>query len=128
MMEKVLSGLEHCIQGSIGCHMGCPYADEPACRQVLCRDAISVLDAAQPRVMTLEKIQDGGCYWFEAGKDFVIRPVICIRNEEDAWKRYVCFAWQFGTFSWEADDYGKTWRCWTARPTEEQRKAVKWNE
>jgi hypothetical protein len=25
-------------------------------------------------------------------------------------------------------DYGKTWRCWTARPTDEQRKAVKWDE
>ena len=22
--------------------------------------------------------------------------------------------------------YGKTWRCWTARPTDEQRKAVAW--
>lgn len=22
--------------------------------------------------------------------------------------------------------YGKTWRCWTSRPTDEQRKAVKW--
>lgn len=27
-------------------------------------------------------------------------------------------------FAW----YGKTWRCWTARPTDEQRKAVKWND
>lgn len=25
-------------------------------------------------------------------------------------------------------EYGKTWRCWTSRPTDEQRKAVKWNE
>lgn len=23
--------------------------------------------------------------------------------------------------------YGKSWRCWTARPTDEQRGAVKWN-
>lgn len=23
--------------------------------------------------------------------------------------------------------YGKTWRCWTARPTDEQREAVPWN-
>lgn len=22
--------------------------------------------------------------------------------------------------------YGKTWRCWTSRPTDEQRKVVKW--
>ena len=24
--------------------------------------------------------------------------------------------------------YNKTWRCWTAKPTDEQRQAVKWNE
>ena len=24
-------------------------------------------------------------------------------------------------------NYGKTWRCWTARPSDEQRKAVKWD-
>ena len=23
--------------------------------------------------------------------------------------------------------YGKSWRCWTSRPTDEQRKAVKWD-
>jgi len=25
-------------------------------------------------------------------------------------------------------EYGATWRCWTARPTEEQRKATPWGE
>ena len=25
-----------------------------------------------------------------------------------------------------ADWYNKTWRCWTSRPTDEQREAVKW--
>lgn len=24
------------------------------------------------------------------------------------------------------DDYGKRWRCWTSHPSDEQRKAVKW--
>lgn len=26
------------------------------------------------------------------------------------------------------NDYRKTWRCWTARPTDEQMKAVKWDD
>lgn len=26
------------------------------------------------------------------------------------------------------DEYGKTWRCWTSRPTDAQREAVKWND
>ena len=25
-------------------------------------------------------------------------------------------------------DYGKTWRCWSRRPTEEEREAAKWDE
>lgn len=25
-------------------------------------------------------------------------------------------------------DYGKDWRCWSTQPTEEQRKAVKWDD
>ncbi len=25
-------------------------------------------------------------------------------------------------------EYGKSWRCWSAQPTDEQRKAVKWDE
>ena len=25
-----------------------------------------------------------------------------------------------------ANEYGKTWRCWSSKPTDEQRKAVKW--
>ena len=34
-----------------------------------------------------------------------------------------------GRVGWcKLDDYGKTWRCWTAKPTEEQREAVKWYE
>ena len=27
---------------------------------------------------------------------------------------------------YEYEDYGKKWRCWTQRPTDEQRKAVPW--
>ena len=25
------------------------------------------------------------------------------------------------------DDYGKTWRCWTSEPTDEQRVSVEWD-
>ena len=29
-------------------------------------------------------------------------------------------------FWYDLDDYGKTWRCWTSRPTDEQREAEPW--
>lgn len=28
----------------------------------------------------------------------------------------------------QGEKYGKTWRCWRARPTDEERKAAKWEE
>ena len=89
-------------------------------------DNMPAIQPDAPRVMTLEEIKDGESYWFSAGKEFVTRPVICVHREDDARKPYITFAWQYGTFSWETEDYGKTWRCWTARPTDEQREAVKW--
>lgn len=29
---------------------------------------------------------------------------------------------------YRADNYGKTWRCWASRPTDEERAAAKWEE
>lgn len=77
-------------------------------------------------MMKLDEIKDGEPYWLSAGKEFAVRPVICVCREGDARKPYITFKWQFGTFSWEAENYGQTWLCWTSRPTDEQRKAVKW--
>lgn len=28
----------------------------------------------------------------------------------------------------DRDDYGKTWRCWSRRPTDDERKAAKWDD
>lgn len=91
-------------------------------------NAISLLKAQQPRVQKLDEIKDGESYWLSAGKEFVTRPVICVHREDDARKPYITFVWQFGTFSWESEEYGKTWRVWSARPTDAERKAVKWDE
>jgi len=33
-----------------------------------------------------------------------------------------------GTRYMGKDAYNDSWRCWTSRPTDEQRKAVKWDE
>ena len=33
-----------------------------------------------------------------------------------------------GRVAWyRLEDYGKTWRCWTAEPTQEQRKITSWD-
>lgn len=37
---------------------------------------------------------------------------------------YVCF---YGRVMNTCDGYNRYWRCWTAKPTDEQRKAVSWD-
>lgn len=129
LLDKAIKGLECCILRDPDdfprCSV-CPY--ESNCVNRLKMDVLALLKAQEPRVMTLDEIKDGEPYWLSAGKEFVPRPVICIHREDDARKPYITFAWQFGTFSWESEDYDKTWRCWTSRPTDEQREAVKWDD
>lgn len=89
------------------------------------------LSSDEPRVMTLEEV-----------KQFVFgAPYIIETNEPDNESRmmYGLYSHQGleGNFDFAVTDmrkrlfdidYGKTWRCWTSRPTYEQRKAVKWDE
>lgn len=139
--EKVYKGLEICTEstGYEGC-ITCPYHEDyypNVCRYANKTDALALirqqqerikeLEAAQTaRVMSLEEIKDSESYWLSTGKEFVTRPVICVHREDDARKPYITFVWQFGTFSWDTEDYGKRWRCWTQRPTDEQRRATPW--
>lgn len=83
-------------------------------------EIVELLKKQKPRMMMLDEIKDGESYWLSAGKDFVPRPVICVHREDDARKPYITFAWQFGTFSFESEDYDKKWHCWTAKPTDNQ--------
>ena len=80
----------------------------------------SAIDLLTPRVLTLEELKEGESYWLTAGKDFIPQPVICVHREDDALKPYITFACQYGTCSLKTESYGKTWYCWTAKPTDEQ--------
>ena len=125
--EKVIKGLECCAED---CVDGCPYENIEAegwnCTTLLCRDALELLKAQEPRVMTLEELKEGESYWFIAWGDFILRPVICVHREDDAQKPYIVFTWQYGTFPWESEDYGKRWRCWSSRPSAAEMEAVPW--
>lgn len=81
----------------------------------------------EPRLLKLEEVKAFGwdyCYLEEErlpGKEY----------------RDVCGNYALTCITWPCvasmriqhgdDSYGRKWRCWTAKPTEEQRKAVKWD-
>lgn len=95
-------------------------------------DGAELLKEQEPRVMTLEEVEDAldSVVWVD-------RPLFDNSSSEyaliDSYSRKlqtVELRYPFCDKDYkERSDYatyGKTWRCWTARPTEEQRKAVKW--
>lgn len=85
----------------------------------------------EPRVLTLDELR--ALYdtvhfvWVEDNGDDN-----CFNGyaEVDVYKEKVEL-FEFGNeVQWEPDNdnYGKTWRCWSARPTDEQREAVPWQD
>ena len=130
--EKVISALEICSNNSF-CN-NCWYWNNPHegdCNDALMRDALELLKAHEPRVMTLEELEDwDGAVFFEIYETDMYYALIedieltaCINGgytfvnvEPGEYHRRV----------WDGEHYGKIWRCWTSRPTDEQREAVKW--
>jgi len=140
--EKVIKGFECCkVHGAVAtgelgiycgdeCQTECPYSeknDSPCyCLENLVADAIALLKAQEPRVMTLEEMREGEVYWFDCPGNFVLRPVLCNMYDRGD-SSYLNFVWLYGNFSWKICEYGRTWRCWTSRLTDEQRRGTPWD-
>ena len=92
-------------------------------------EILNMLKEQEPRVLTLDELRslDGTDHfvWLEDNGEYELydcyAEVTTYRNnvELNTFGREV-------EFEPDNEEYGKTWRCWSARPTEEQRKAVKW--
>ena len=96
-------------------------------------DCISELDdlVITPRLLTPEELFNVEVVFLEEycdpedGVEYIIRPAILISSKNGC----VNFLADMGdeTDVWLLfDEYGKTWRCWNSKPTDEQREAVKW--
>ena len=137
--EKVINGLE-CIvsSGNAGMRDDCAKCIYPGggdCLASALHDALALLKAQEPRVMTLdlppEEWQDK-VIWLEIkGK----KPIPCL------FKKF-CDQMMFGRYerimSFDAigsskeggyflRNYGVKWRCWTSRPDQATREATPWN-
>lgn len=132
--EKVIKWLEICIKG---CDDSCPYKKECESKGGFIepmRDAIALLKAQGPHVMTLDEIDKAlkMPLWKEtksANKYLYTGWVLAydIQKGEGITGTRLGMSEPSGRVVWyRLDDYGKTWRCWTSRPTDEQREKVKW--
>ena len=115
--EKVIRWLEAC---STGCEYGCPYEYEGMvvryeCKADLMRDALELLKRQEPRIIAFDELESDNLevVWFEAKQSTYIGPMLTRGidfNDSADWFKY-----------------GRDWRCWTQRPTDEQREATPWN-
>jgi hypothetical protein len=127
--EKVIRAIDGCINTDDYCndcdYDGCVF-HHGSCEKDLLADALSLLKEQEARVMTLDEVKAFDwdyCYLEEErlpGKEY----------------RSVCGDYALTCITWPCiasmriqhgdDSYGKKWRCWSAKPTDEQRQAVKW--
>lgn len=129
--EDVIKGLE-CLakqHGIVGvCEPeNCPYGDLHTCANVIARDAIALLKAREPRVMTLEEVKmlDSDYYYLESMRS----PGKELREIVGAYG-LTCVTWPSITWARQTmgdSGYRKTWRCWSSRPTDAQREATPWH-
>ena len=91
--------------------------------------------AQEPRVMTLEEVLDMKfddvvylqVYPTNAVLSAIVIDVIPKLSEINVGVvQFRHGAGYNGINNADLSYYGKTWRCWTSRPTDEQREAVKW--
>ena len=139
-LENVIKALEVCTSGlesDLDCkdcfyHDDCYLHPMHPMEQML-KDALSLLKAQEPRVMTLEELED-------ALDTVVWLDIPNTENLADGYSLIMAYSHKNGFIlldspfcdnpsqdRFEYKDYGITWRCWTFRPTDEQRKAVKWD-
>ena len=136
--EKIKKGIDACLYNGNSC-ASCPYDGEGEfssdCMSVLLGDMVEVLEAQEPHVLTLEEMFElrfDDVVYFEALRtNFVIGGIIIdvIPRMPNGEIGLVQFRHtQEPLNNADLEFYGKTWRCWSARPTDEQREVVKWDE
>ena len=127
--DKVIKGLEHHsrCQCSFGNGDICPYWSAENDSAILCRDALELLKAQEPRVLTPSELQPDVLVWIEVPQSDEIWPALLRKTDWFGHPTWAMRGYALAGY-YLHDGYGRDWRCWSARPTDEQRKAVKWDE
>lgn len=92
---------------------------------------VSALKAQEPRIMTLKEVQQhnnqDGCIWFEQPSYNAVAAFVTQDGEEftELISPYL-LGLPINHIYMANRFYGLTWRCWTPRPTDEQREAAQW--
>jgi len=129
--KKVIKGLELCEIGYEERCVGteCPYYEQ-GCTESLKNDILELLKEQEAKVLTLDQLKEAldTVVWLEKpmSENLADGYSLTYRYKHG----YMFFDSPFGDNPsqdrLEYSEYGKSWRCWNKRPTDEQRQAVKW--
>lgn len=96
--------------------------------------AVKALDTQEPRMMTLAEVESSdSSVWLERNMPEWETPIAVLVDKVGKYLDTfiaiggLCFQGEKSQGQ-EYGDYGKTWRCWSARPTDEQRETTPWME
>lgn len=134
--EKVIEGLERCDLYGYCADKQCPYYENVLCHELLRSDALSLLKAQEPRVLTLEEVK-GMKYLTVCAIEQRSKVIKIIKNTFNAeyggiitlgTENFLDFGLYGNTNRFRRTEagYGKTWRCWTSRPSDSERENTPW--
>lgn len=131
--ERVIKGLRCHVYGHphTRCHK-CPYWGTGPHGASECNDLVAdafalinaLMKAQEPRLMTLEEALEAEYVYLEVRLHSSLQCECCILIKDEDGDIVPLKKGFWGSL--ESDDYGKEWRCWTSRPTDEQRRATPW--
>lgn len=87
------------------------------------RMAIELLTAQNARILTRDEIIGWDGYIWKEYRDMKAMTAILINHQMER----VPYHGDYPTKGLDWDWYGSQWRCWSAQPTDEQRKAAEWD-
>ena len=128
--EKVIKGLECCGAYDYKCNV-CPYQDDGGAEDGCCSDelktnALALLKAQEPRVMTLEEAADAEICWIEVRSRRGVEPGKVRIYREDDYSAFINRLLPYVNENMPQHEYGEHWRCWNVRPDEKRRAETPW--
>lgn len=137
-LEKVIDGLECCFVGTYEICRECPYHEfyPNRCNVERDQEALELLKEQKARVLTLEELD----IIYNAEKTHVwpfnrppylwmtINPDVRLTAGYWICWRDIMYSLKNSNPFYVRENYGKAWTIWTKEPTDEQKKAVKWDD
>lgn len=138
---NVIRGLECCLKffNQEGCPEECPYRSDGRCYETIKRDALALLKEQEPRVLTIKEVETSkGFVWVEfhsINENRLSLEYVNVRVTERFLDSFVLSTDSGIEWLRNRGDYNRGiwfginsgWRCWTSRPTEEQRRKEAWD-